>query len=81
MRTPDGPEWVPDARTVRWVFGQIEEREVLEGVLAYVEHEKVTPRSEGFWDVLARGAAKGTVFQLLKRAKESGTVFDDVPSE
>ena len=79
MRMPDGSEWAPDLRTMRWVFGNITEPEMLESIRTYLDHERVGPGSEEFWEIVARGATEGTVFVLLERAKEWGTVFDDVP--
>lgn len=70
-------DWKPDITTLRWVFANISESEMLESIQVYLNHEGISSESDLYWETVARGATEGTVYALIRRARLLGTSFDD----
>jgi hypothetical protein len=81
IRMPDGSEWVPDAKTIRWLTGVIDDRKLRDVIRFDVANRApgAAADSDEFWSVVAESAAEMIVYNIADVARSWGTVFPDDP--
>lgn len=79
MVSNEGETWTPDGETILWCFGSANRDTVMSTMMndAISRLSDTEPWSDPFWLTISDMAIEATLFDLLHRAKEMGTVFPE----